>query len=139
MEIITKPFSIDQYETVLKLWQETENIELSETDELEPMRRFLDRNPGLSLVAYHKDTVVGTLLCSHDGRRGYMHHLAVKSDYRNKGIGSTLVQECLKKLSNEGIYKCNTFILDENNKGMQFWEKNGFIKLPHFGWMQSSI
>lgn len=62
MEIITKPFSIDQYEAVIKLWQETENIELSETDEPEPMRLFLDRNPGLSLVAYHKNTVL--VLCS---------------------------------------------------------------------------
>jgi len=122
----------------MNLWRETEGIALSDTDQIEPMGLFLDRNPGLSLVAYHENILAGAILCSHDGRRGYLHHLAVKTDYRNQGIGSTLVKECLEKLSQEGINKCNIFILDENDKGMKFWEKNGFMMQPHYGWMQHS-
>ncbi len=139
MEYSYKPFLIEDYEFVVELWKETEGIVLSDTDEVKPMRLFLDRNPGLSLVAFDKDMLIGVILCSHDGRRGYLHHLAVRKEYRKLKIGSTLVQKCLKKLLNEGIKKCNIFILEENDKGMKFWKQNGFKILPHFGWMQSSV
>lgn len=52
-----------------------------------------------------------------------MHHLAVKSDDRNKGIGNTLVQECLKKLSKEGIQKCNILESEEGVIGCAALEK----------------
>lgn len=138
MELAIKSFTIEDYEPVINLWHETDGIVLSDTDEMEPMKIFLHRNPGLSLVAYIENTLAGVILCSHDGRRGYLHHLAVKKEYRNQKIGSTLVKKCLKKISEEGIKKCNIFILDENDKGMKFWEKNGFKILPHYGWMQYS-
>ena len=136
MEITTKPFTIENYESVIELWEETEGIVLSDTDEIKPMKLFLARNPGLSLLAYHQNMLIGAILCSHDGRRGYLHHLAVKIEFRNQKVGSYLVKKCLEKLSEEGIKKCNIFILDENDKGMKFWEKNGFKLLPHYGWMQ---
>ena len=81
MKFNIKSFSIEDYERVFKLWQETKNIILSDTDSIESMRIFLDRNPDLSLIALHGDKLVGSILCSHDGRRGYLHHLAVKKNY----------------------------------------------------------
>jgi putative acetyltransferase len=129
----------DDYDKVLALWQNTENVALSDTDAREPLERFLDRNPGLSQVAHRDGKLVGAILCSHDGRRGYLHHLAVDSCYRRQGIGSALVQRCLTALAQEGIVKCNIFIVEENATGMAFWEHNGFRLLPHFGWMQRAI
>lgn len=103
------------------------------------MGSFLDRNPGLSLVAHDDSKLIGAILCSHDGRRGCLHHLAVDKRYRHQGIGTALVQRCLAALSEEGIVKCNIFFLEENKAGMAFWERNGFRLLPHFGWMQRII
>jgi putative acetyltransferase len=136
MEYRTRAMTIEDYESVVKLWRRTDGIVLSDTDEKQPMSRFLSRNPGLSLVAEKNDQVIGTILCSHDGRRGYLHHLAVDTRYRRMGLGSKLVQECLLLLVREGITKCNIFILEHNESGIAFWEHNGFKLLPHFGWMQ---
>jgi ribosomal protein S18 acetylase RimI-like enzyme len=131
--------TIEDYERVVELWRRTEGIILSDTDEKQAMLRFLIRNPGLSLVAEVKDEVIAAILCSHDGRRGYLHHLAVDGRYRRQGLGSRLVQECLSLLEREGIVKCNIFILEQNERGIAFWEQNGFVLLPHFGWMQRAI
>jgi ribosomal protein S18 acetylase RimI-like enzyme len=131
--------TIEDYDEAFELWQNTENVALSDTDTREPLERFLDRNPGLSLVARRDSKLVGAILCSHDGRRGYLHHLAVDRRYRRQGIGSALVQRCLAALAQEGIVKCNIFITEENEAGMAFWERNGFGLLPHFGWMQKGI
>jgi ribosomal protein S18 acetylase RimI-like enzyme len=131
--------TLEDYDEVLLLLRSTEWISLSDTDAREPMKLFLNRNPGLSLVVRDGDELIGTILCSHDGRRGYLHHLAVDKRYRRRGIGSDLVQRCLAALAKEGIVKCNIYFLEENEAGMVFWAQNGFDLLPLFGWMQKAI
>jgi ribosomal protein S18 acetylase RimI-like enzyme len=135
-EFVIRAMTIADHSAVLALWSKIEGIVLTDTDEREPIRRFLDRNPGLSLVAEMDKALVGAILCSHDGHRGYLHHLAVAPDFRRQGLGSALVQKCLTLLQREGIVKCNIFILEDNERGIAFWERNGFKMLPHFGWMQ---
>ena len=76
MEYMIRPMRIEDYDSVVTLWRDTDGIVLSDTDEREPMGRFLSRNPGLSLVAYCHGELAGAVLCSQDGRRGYLHHLA---------------------------------------------------------------
>ena len=137
VESAIRPMNIEDYDSVVALWRNTEGIVLSETDEREPMRRFLNRNPGLSLVAYCRGELAGAVLCSQDGRRGYMHHLVTRKEFRRQGIGSALVQESLSRLSRSGIRKCNIFILPENRDGLAFWQRNGFRLLPDFDWMQA--
>jgi ribosomal protein S18 acetylase RimI-like enzyme len=139
LEYTVRSMTLEDYDEAVRLWQSTEWISLSDTDAREPMQLFLDRNPGLSLVVRDGDELIGTILCSHDGRRGYLHHLAVDKRYRRQGIGSDLVQRCLTALAHEGIVKCNIYFLEENEAGMAFWERNGFKLLPHFGWMQKTL
>jgi ribosomal protein S18 acetylase RimI-like enzyme len=131
--------AMEDYDRVVQLWRVADGIVLSDTDERDPMERFLCRNPGLSLVAEHGDEVIGAVLCSHDGRRGYLHHLAVRADFRRRGIGSALVRKSMELLSHEAVSKCNVFILEANEEGVAFWEHNGFSLLPNFGWMQRSM
>jgi ribosomal protein S18 acetylase RimI-like enzyme len=139
LEYTIRSMTLDNYNEAVQLWRDTEWISLSDTDAREPMKLFLDRNPGLSLVVRDGNKLIGTILCSHDGRRGYLHHLAVDKRYRRQGIGSKLVQRCLTALAKEGIIKCNIYFLEENEAGMAFWARNGFELLPHFGWMQKTI
>lgn len=139
IEYKIRAMTIEDYEALVELWRRTDGIILGDTDEKEPMRGFLSRNPGLSLVAEVNDEVIGVVLCSHDGRRGYLHHVAVDKQYRRHGVASELVQECLSLLQREGIMKCNIFILEDNESGIAFWKDNGFALLPHFGWMQHTI
>ena len=51
MEFEIRPMTIEDYDSVMALWRNTDGIVLSDTDEREPMERFLSRNPGLSHVA----------------------------------------------------------------------------------------
>lgn len=131
-----RAMTLDDYDAAVELWQHTENLEMTATDNCDSMSRFFDRNPGLSSVVLAKDDLIGTILCSHDGRRGYLHHLAVDRRYRRKGIGRTLVERSLSLLAKEGIVLCNIFIIEENDPGIAFWHHNGFNLLEHFGWMQ---
>jgi len=127
MNLVISPFSLDAYENVMILWKESEGIGLSGADSQESIRSYLERNPNMSLVAKDVNgTLIGAVLCGHDGRRGYIHHLAVRSDCRRQGIGQRLVEECLSRLEAAGIQKCHLFIINDNASGIEFWKSLGW-------------
>jgi ribosomal protein S18 acetylase RimI-like enzyme len=68
------------------------------------------------------------VLCGHDGRRGYLQHLAVAPDARHKGIGRALVDRCLTTLADDGITRCHIFVYTDNETGLGFWESAGWFR-----------
>jgi ribosomal protein S18 acetylase RimI-like enzyme len=125
-DFTVKEFTIDAYEEVYCLWEACDGIGLSRADSKPSIRMYLERNPGLSLIACDDGTVVGTILCGHDGRRGYIHHLAVLPEYRRQGIGRLLVDKSISALQASGIQKCHLFIFHDNTGGINFWESIGW-------------
>ena len=121
----------EDYPEVRALWQSSEGIGLSESDSRDAIAAYLARNPGVSSVARERDgRLVGAVLCGDDGRRGYLHHLAVSRDARGRGVGAQLVARCLAELSARGIPKCNIFLFGDNDAGREFW--------LHAGWNERS-
>ena len=105
------PMTMDDYDEALALWQCTEGmgLHLSDVDSRAGVTGYLRRNAGMSLTARDGARLVGTVLCGHDGRRGYLHHLTVFSEYRRQGIGRGLLSRSLATLQGESIAKCNIF------------------------------
>lgn len=131
--------NLADYEAVVRLWRQTEGVGLNESDEREAIEAFLGRNPGLSRVGEHGGDIVGAVLCGHDGRRGYLHHLAVAKAHRRQGLGRALVEACLADLARAGIPKCNLFLFSDNAEGEAFWKHNGWNRRPDLQVMQKSI
>lgn len=119
---------VDHYEDVLHLMQETPGITVRNADSREATERYLLRNPGLSFVAIDNKKIIGCVMCGHDGRRGYLQHLIVATNYRNKGIGATLIQKCLSKLAEIGIFKTHIDVLVVNDITNQYWLNRGWVK-----------
>jgi ribosomal protein S18 acetylase RimI-like enzyme len=128
MSIVIRDMTIQDYDEVLALWRTSEGVGLSDADLEEGVARFLDRNPGLSFVARDGEHLVGAVLCGHDGRRGYIHHLAVSKPHRRKGLGRALVGRCLSALRRDGISKCHIFVFGDNNDTIAFWKNIGWTQ-----------
>ena len=124
--MIVRHFRIEDFDAVIALWRRTEGVGLNESDTRLAITAFLRRNPRLSFVAEQGGRIIGAVLCGHDGRRGYLHHLAVSKRHRRRGIGRLLVNACLAKLRKAGIQKCNIFIFANNAAGMKFWTHTGW-------------
>ena len=105
--------TMDHVDDVLRLWERTDGVILMDTDNAEDLRDYFERNPGISQVALENGIIVGAVLCGHDGRRGYLHHLAVTESHRRRGLGRDLVAACIEKLSDLGIKACNLFVENE--------------------------
>ena len=123
-----REMSIEDYMEVYDLWEKTEGVGLSESDSKNQISRFLDRNPGLSFVYLDSDKIVGVVLCGTDGRRGYIHHLAVDDKCRGKKIGSLLIERCLDELKAIDILKCHLFVFETNDLARSFWIGTGWKK-----------
>lgn len=126
MRVEVVEFTIEHYDEVAALWQHCEGVGLSSADSRESIALYLERNRGMSFVALAEERVVGAVLCGHDGRRGYIHHMAVYDDFRKSGIGRQLEERCLEALDKAGIEKCHLFIFKNNRSGQQFWERLGW-------------
>jgi ribosomal protein S18 acetylase RimI-like enzyme len=100
---------------------------------------YLERNPGMSFVARHGTEPVGAVLCGHDGRRGYLHHLAVAPPHRKHGLGRRLVAACLAELKRLRIRKCNIFLFADNAAGGRFWRRRGWVKRADLLVMQKDV
>jgi len=127
-EVEIRPMEVGDYPAVLNLWQATEGVGLSSADSPEAIAQFLGRNPGLSAVAVEGPKLVGAVLCGHDGRRGYIHHLAIHPTYRRGGLGRALVKQCLRQLRLAGIAKCHLFVFASNGGGRAFWRAIGWTE-----------
>lgn len=128
--IITREFSIHDYDAAVQLWQRVEGLEIAEGDEREGVAQFLVRNPGLSRVAMDGSAVIGVALCGHDGRRGHIYHLAVDPAYHRRGLGQRLVDECLAGLRRAGIPRAIILVADDNVQGVGFWKRLGWEDIP---------
>ena len=126
MKVLIEPMTIDHYNEVIALWKVSENVGLSSADERENIKSYLARNPAMSFVARDNGEIIGAALCGHDGRRGYLHHLAVAEPYRKKGIGRKLAERCMEALKNVGIQKCHLFVFFTNTEGKALWGKIGW-------------
>jgi ribosomal protein S18 acetylase RimI-like enzyme len=124
-----RPMTDADIPAALLLWQTLPGIGLRDADTEPALRRYLARNPGSSFVAVARDgNLVGVSLAGHDGRRGYLHHVAVDPEHQRRGIGRMLVDACLAALKAEGIEKVHLWVKADNAAGKAFW--------AHVGWRE---
>lgn len=127
MELVVREFTSTDIAAAVELWKASEGIGLSAADEPAALTRYLERNPGMSFTAYIGTELAGAVLCGHDGRRGFLHHLAVRRDYRRLGIGRILVERCHQALSKIGIDKVHIFVYHDNQNALAFWKGEKYI------------
>ena len=137
--LLVREMTIDDYDAVYQLWQNTPGVGLSSADSREAIAAFLGRNAGCSAVVTRDDQIVGALLCGHDGRRGFLHHLVVAPAYRRLGIARLLVNRSLAKLQNAGIEKCNVLLFKDNDVGFGFYERTGWSERQDLRLLQRVI
>lgn len=124
MSIELCAMTVQDYDQLRDLWYRCEG--LSQSDTRSQLEQLLHDHPQLSCVARHEEEIVAAILAGHDGRRGYLYHLAVEEKWRKQGLARQLVDHCLERLADIGIPRCTVFVYQENEAASQFWERLGW-------------
>ena len=82
------------YEKIRRLWVLTD-IERPERGDVWEVALETLKKGGAILSLWEGDVVLGALWITDDGRRLYLHHMAVHPDHRRKGLGRRLLKEGL--------------------------------------------
>ena len=109
------------------MWLNTPGMGINSTDDSrEGIEKYIKRNPTTSFVAMNNGKIVGAVLAGHDGRRGFIQHIAVLPEFRKHGIASRLVNQAINALEKEGIHKVALLAFKKNELGNGFWDKMEF-------------
>jgi len=86
----------------------------------------VEQFPGLSFVALSANWIVGVVLGSHDGRKGWINRLAVLPGHRRRGIAEQLVTACDAALRAAGIEVVAALVEADNPASAGLFRKLGY-------------
>ncbi|MHA1479077.1 MAG: GNAT family N-acetyltransferase [Promethearchaeota archaeon] len=118
-------FKIEYYDEVVELWRKA-GIEMVSSDTIEEVTRVLSRNPDLLLIGKVQEKVIAIVIGAFDGRRGYVHHLAVDPDYQKMGFGKTIMDGLIEQFRAMDIHKVHLFIEKSNRAVVEFYNNLGW-------------
>jgi ribosomal protein S18 acetylase RimI-like enzyme len=81
-------------------------------------------------VAEVEGRLVGVVLGTHDGRKGWINRLAVAPAYRRRGIAGLLVGELETRLEALGLEIVAALIESENRASLEFFRAIGYLHDP---------
>ena len=67
-------------------------------------------------------------MSGHDGRCGYIQHLAVAANQRESGVGTALLSRCVQALKQEGILKSHIHVRSSNELAKNYWSNRSWVK-----------
>ena len=128
-----RQFTMDDYEAVYALWKSVvPAISLRPSDQQEEIAKKLCRDPDLFLVAEEDGRIVGVIMGAWDGRRGWLHHLAVAPAYQGRGIGTALLAEVERRLRSRGCLKVNLLVHRDNEGARRLYQSLGYEEMAPF-------
>lgn len=118
-------FSIKYYDEVVQLWSGA-GISVGSSDSKEEVEKMLECNPDLFLIGKINNEICAVVMGGFDGRRGYVHHLAVDSVYQKRGYGKIMMDELNKEFLRLGVHKVHLFVEKRSREVVNFYNNLGW-------------
>ena len=120
LSVTIRPCHSDECAIILDLWRDAGSIP-SVSDSIDVLKRMIQENGDLLLVAEYDKRLVGTVMGGWDGWRGNIYRLAVLPEYRRQGIGRALVREIEYRLSLRGSQRISICVAQGEDLAVTFW------------------
>lgn len=131
MAIEIRELTIDDYEALLGLWEESGlPYRPKGRDRRAAIAHELSQDTSVFLAAEDDGTLVGAVLGTQDGRKGWINRLVVRPSHRRRGIGRTLVHALETRLQAMGIEIVGCLIEAWNESSMAFFAHLGYVHHP---------
>jgi ribosomal protein S18 acetylase RimI-like enzyme len=128
-EIIIREFRLSDYDSVLKLWDEAGlPYRPQGRDSRQRIGKEIKQGQSIFLVAEADGKIVGTLLGTHDGRKGWLNRLAVAQGFKRHGLARQLVIEVESRFDKLGLEVIACLIEGENTTSMEVFARLGYKK-----------
>lgn len=139
-KIAIRYMNLNDYEKVVNLWRESNlKIEIDGADSYDSIKKSLEFMPQLHIVAEDKGLIVGVIIGSYDYRKGYLHRLAIKKEYRRQGIAKKLMSYGERELIKLGASRIDGLIFKGNSISKSLLKKMGYEPAYNVTYFTKSI
>ncbi len=122
-----RPLGTGDYEALATLWQDSGlPHKPSGRESYEAIAAQLAITPDLLLGAWEGDRLVGAIVGTTDGRKGWLNRLAVHPDRQRRGIGRALVEAAEAALRERGLGIIGVLVEGDNPDSLAFFQALGY-------------
>ncbi len=124
---IKKP-DIEDYDQLIDLWDICGlPYKPKGRDIRERIEKEMETHPEYWKGVYDDNRLVGVVVGTDDGRKGWINRLAVLPEFRGKGIGTKLLVSMEEEFYKKGMGIIGALIEGDNPDSLEFFEKRGYI------------
>ena len=129
MKTKIRDFQPGDYPRIIALWDDAGLPSRPRgRDSRENIERQMASDNCILLVAERDGEIIGSVLGTHDGRKGWINRLAVRAEDRGDKLGGKLVAAAEERLSRLGFDLFGCLIEADNEASMRFFEKMGYTR-----------
>jgi ribosomal protein S18 acetylase RimI-like enzyme len=121
------PLDATRVEALLMLWRGA-GLEFRPRgrDSADQLRRQMADNREGFIGAYLGGRLVGAVLATDDGRRGWINRLAVHPEFRRRGVAQALIDAAEKLLRSRGLHIIAALVEEDNQSSCRLFEASGY-------------
>lgn len=108
---------------------ELEKMCFSDYWSLESIKKDMKNANSVWLAAYDGDVLVGYACAMSVCDEAEINRIAVKSEYRSRGIGHSLLRELISELTRRCCHKIFLEVRENNKSAISLYKKNGFASI----------
>lgn len=127
VEIQVRTLRLDDYEALIALWIRAGlPYEPSGRDSRASVSAQMMRDPDLFLGAFQENRLVGAVIGTFDGRKGWINRLAVDPREGRRGIAQSLIEEIENALEDRGARVIAVLVEAGNASSLGLFQKCGY-------------
>jgi len=116
-----------EYDQLIYVWQNSGlSVRTRGRESREMILKQIEANPEFLIGAFHGNRMVGCVIASSDGRKGWINRLAVIPEYRNRGLARELIHKAEDILIESGVEIIACLILDDNPSSIKLFISEGY-------------
>ena len=128
-EFIIRKMNPFEYNLLIDIWINSSlPFKLEGRDTEVNIKRQLQQNNNRFFVAEINKELVGVVIASHNGRKGWINRLAVLPKFRGNGIATSLMKKAEDFFISNNIKIFACLIEDWNENSMKFFQDKDYIE-----------
>ena len=126
-EVEIRALSVADYKAICDVWSAAGvHFQVTGRESHESFSRQMSSGLQTVLGAFLADRLVGVVVATHDGRKGWINRLGVRPENHRQGIGTALIRAAEELLHEQGLTIVAALVEHENAASLGLFQHEGY-------------